>query len=62
MAQRLMTPFCFASLLAAALIAEGAIAMPAAKVAPAATTQTETGPQAPVRQPRPEDGALRPLA
>lgn len=62
MAQRLMTPFCFASLLAAALIAEGAIAMPAAKAAPAAATTVETGAQSPVRPPRPEDGALRPLA
>lgn len=34
MANRLMTPFCFASLLAAALIAEGAIAMPAQETAP----------------------------
>jgi hypothetical protein len=62
MAQRLMTPFCFASLLAAALIAEGAIAMPSAKAAPAATTEAETSPRAPVRQLRSEDGALRTLA
>jgi hypothetical protein len=48
MAQRLMTPFCFASLLAAALIAEGALAMPAAKAAP-------------VQQPRPAEPAVRPL-
>jgi hypothetical protein len=62
MAQRLMTPFCFASLLAAALIAEGAIAMPAAKAAPAATTKAETVPHVPVRQQRPQDGAVRPWA
>ena len=41
MAQRLMTPFCFASLLAAALLAEGAIAGVGPKVAPAATSSAE---------------------
>jgi hypothetical protein len=41
MDQRLMTPFCFASILAAALIAEGAIAGVGAKAAPAATGRAE---------------------
>ncbi|MBA3068168.1 MAG: hypothetical protein FP825_06795 [Hyphomonas sp.] len=55
MAQRLMTPFCFASILAAALIAEGAIAGVGAKAAPAATARAEAparvgAAQAPVRR------------
>lgn len=41
MAQRLMTPFCFASILAAALIAEGAIAGVGPKAAPAVTGSAE---------------------
>lgn len=41
MAQRLMTPLCFASILAAAPIAEGAIAGAGPKAAPAATGRAE---------------------
>ena len=41
MAQRLMTSFCFASILAAALIAEGAIAGVGPKAAPAVTGGAE---------------------
>ena len=41
MAQRLMTPLCFASILAAALIAEGAIAGTEPKAAAAATGRAE---------------------
>jgi hypothetical protein len=61
MAQRLMTPFCFASLLAAALIAEGAIAMPAAKAAPVQTKEAEAVAPVPVQQPRAAEPAVRPL-